>query len=182
MNTIAILRYSSPAGELRIGSYEGKICLCDWVGSRQEDLIDRRLCHRLNARYEEKESETISLAVTQLNEYFEGKRKEFSIPLIFVCTEFQEKVWHELMKIPYGETISYMELAQRIGNPKAVRAVASTVATNPISILIPCHRVIGSDHSLTGYGGGIPAKQWLLDHETPRLINLYETRLKFELH
>ncbi len=166
MMGIETVRYASPARELRIGSYNGSICLCDWVGSRQESLIDRRLCRRLNARYEERESEIISLAVSQLNEYFEGKRKFFSIPLLFAGTEFQKKVWKELMKIPYGENISYMKLAQRIGNPKAVRAVASAVATNPISILVPCHRVIGSDLSLTGYGGGIPAKQWLLDHET----------------
>ena len=103
--------------------------------------------------------------VYELEEYFAGHRKIFDIPVVFTGSEFQCTVWEELMKIPYGRTISYGELARRIHNPKAVRAVASANATNPISILVPCHRVIGSNHKLTGYGGGLDAKKGLLELE-----------------
>jgi len=104
-------------------------------------------------------------AVSQLEEYFSGQRREFTVPLEFAGTEFQCRVWSELKKIPYGETVSYAELARRIGNPAAVRAVAAAVGANPISIFVPCHRVVGSDGSLTGYAGGLDAKRLLLDLE-----------------
>lgn len=98
----------------------------------------------------------------QLREYFSGERRDFDLPLAPAGTEFQKKVWAELRRIPYGQTISYLELAERIGDPKAVRAVARANALNPIAILIPCHRVIGSDGSLTGYAYGLDRKAGLL--------------------
>jgi len=101
----------------------------------------------------------------QLREYFEGKRKEFTVALDLQGSVFQLKVWNELLKIPYGETISYLELARRIGDTKALRAVGGANANNPVSVLIPCHRVIGMDGKLVGYGGGIWRKKWLLEHE-----------------
>jgi methylated-DNA-[protein]-cysteine S-methyltransferase len=104
-------------------------------------------------------------AVRQLEEYFAGKRRDFDLPLRLNGTEFQQRVWRALTKIPYGETWSYGELAKRIGNPNASRAVGLANGRNPISILVPCHRVIGADGSLTGYGGGVERKQWLLAHE-----------------
>jgi methylated-DNA-[protein]-cysteine S-methyltransferase len=100
--------------------------------------------------------------VKQLTEYFEGKRREFEIPLAPHGTAFQQQVWRALCDIPYGETTSYGELAKRIGNPNAVRAVGLANGSNPIAIVIPCHRVIGSNGSLVGYGGGLPIKQALL--------------------
>ena len=103
----------------------------------------------------------------ELNEYFAGERRAFDLPIQFAGSDFQCRVWSELMKIPYGTTISYAELARRIGNSKAVRAVASANATNQISIFVPCHRVIGSNRKLTGYGGGLDAKQALLSLENP---------------
>ncbi len=150
---------------MRLGSYGDKICMCDWAGSRRRDTIDRRICRQLNARYVEGTSDIIDLTVAQLAEYFAGKRREFTIPLVFTGTPFQCSVWSELMNIPYGTTISYAELARRINNPKGVRAVASANAVNPTSILVPCHRVIGSDCRLTGYGGGLAAKEYLLSLE-----------------
>jgi len=102
---------------------------------------------------------------TQLDEYFSGKRKNFDLPVRQKGTEFQQKVWTELMQIPYGKTISYLQLARRLGNVKTIRAAASANGRNQLSIVVPCHRVIGSDGSLTGYGGGLPRKKWLLDHE-----------------
>lgn len=160
--TIQVSRYGSPIGEMLIGAYGEKICLCDWLRNKRRDTIDRRICRNLDAGYEEVSSDVIRQTVAQLDEYFEGKRRTFSVPVIFTGSDFQCRVWTELMKIPYGTTISYAELACRIHNPKAMRAVAAANANNPISILVPCHRVIGSNHRLTGYGGGLEAKQGLL--------------------
>ena len=101
----------------------------------------------------------------QLENYFSGKAMVFDLPLSPEGTEFQQKVWNELLKIPYGETITYLELAVRLGDAKAVRAVGTANGRNPIAILIPCHRVIGAGNKLTGYAGGIWRKQWLLEHE-----------------
>ncbi|MDQ3646390.1 MAG: methylated-DNA--[protein]-cysteine S-methyltransferase [Actinomycetota bacterium] len=103
--------------------------------------------------------------VSQLDAYWSGRLRTFELPLSFQGTVFQEKVWHTLVAIPYGETISYAELACRIGNPRAVRAVARANATNPIAIIVPCHRVIGSDGSFRGYAGGIERKISLIEHE-----------------
>jgi len=110
-------------------------------------------------------NEVTDLAVSQLSEYFQGKRKEFDLPLGPQGTEFQQKVWKELTKIPFGTSLSYLDMAHRLGDPKAIRAAASANGKNPISIIIPCHRVIGSDGSLTGYAGGLHRKEWLLRHE-----------------
>jgi methylated-DNA-[protein]-cysteine S-methyltransferase len=105
-------------------------------------------------------------AVRQLTEYFAGRRREFDLPLRFEGTPFQQRVWRELTAIPYGETWSYGELAKRINQPSASRAVGLANGRNPISILVPCHRVIGANGSLTGYGGGLERKRWLLAHES----------------
>lgn len=104
-------------------------------------------------------------AVRQLKEYFAGKRREFDLPLRPHGTDFQQRVWRELIKIPFGETRSYGQLARRLNNPNASRAVGLANGRNPIAIIVPCHRVIGADGSLTGFGGGIDRKQWLLSHE-----------------
>lgn len=106
-------------------------------------------------------------AVQQLLEYFEGNRTEFQLKLNPKGTEFQQKVWNALLQIPFGKTTSYQQLTLQLGDPKAIRAVASANGKNPLWIIIPCHRVIGSDGSLTGYAGGLHRKQWLLDHEQP---------------
>jgi methylated-DNA-[protein]-cysteine S-methyltransferase len=105
--------------------------------------------------------------VVQLNEYFEGAREQFDLKLNPQGTDFQKKVWDKLLEIPYGKTISYLELSKQLGDVKAIRAVANANGKNPLWIIVPCHRVIGTDGSLTGYAGGIHRKQWLLDHENP---------------
>ena len=109
----------------------------------------------------------------QLHEYFNRQRKEFDLPLEILGTEFQKKVWNELTKIPYGETITYGELAKRMGDKNLMRAVAAANGTNPIPIIIPCHRVIGSDGSLTGYGSGLDVKQKLLELEGCWSLDLF---------
>jgi len=111
--------------------------------------------------------ESLEDAVCQLNEYFEGERKEFSLSLNPEGTEFQQRVWDKLLTIPYGKTTSYLQLSKDLGDVKAIRAVANANGKNPLWIIVPCHRVIGSDGSLTGYAGGLHRKQWLLEHESP---------------
>ncbi|MFY9222646.1 MAG: methylated-DNA--[protein]-cysteine S-methyltransferase [Blastocatellia bacterium] len=111
--------------------------------------------------------------VEQLTAYFAGQLTKFDLPISMSGTQFQQQVWQELTKIPYGKTISYKELAVRIGNIKAVRAVGLANGRNPISIIVPCHRVIGANGSLTGYGGGLPRKKVLLDLENSAQTNLW---------
>lgn len=105
--------------------------------------------------------------VSQLREYFEGERKYFDFKLNPHGTDFQQKVWQELLKIPFGKTMSYLDLSKKLGDVKAIRAVASANGRNPLWIVVPCHRVIGTDGSLTGYAGGLWRKKWLLEHESP---------------
>ncbi|WP_264520102.1 methylated-DNA--[protein]-cysteine S-methyltransferase [Flavobacterium sp. N1994] len=105
--------------------------------------------------------------VSQLNEYFEGQRYHFEFKMNPQGTDFQQKVWQELLNIPFGKTMSYLDLSKKLGDVKAIRAVASANGRNPLWIVVPCHRVIGSDGSLTGYAGGLWRKKWLLEHESP---------------
>ena len=111
--------------------------------------------------------EALQEAVSQLTDYFEGKRADFDFKLNPKGTEFQQKVWQALLEIPFGKTMSYMELSKKLGDVKAIRAVASANGKNPLWIVVPCHRVIGTDGSLTGYAGGLWRKKWLLEHENP---------------
>lgn len=106
-------------------------------------------------------------AVSQLNQYFEGKRLDFSLKINPKGTDFQKRVWQELCSIPFGKTASYMDITKKLGDVKAIRAVASANGKNPLWIVVPCHRVIGADGSLTGYAGGLWRKKWLLEHESP---------------
>jgi methylated-DNA-[protein]-cysteine S-methyltransferase len=157
---IEIVYYQSPVGVLEIRSNGHSISdvlfLNSWKGTKinEADIV-----------FTEPKSTAIKNCIKQLNEYFAGKRTEFKMDMAQVGTEFQQSVWKELMNIPYGKTISYMELSKRIGNVKAIRAVGTANGNNSISIIIPCHRVIGSNGSLVGYGGDLWRKKWLLEHE-----------------
>ncbi|MBR1514815.1 MAG: methylated-DNA--[Bacteroidales bacterium] len=166
MKTIDIQTYDSPCGTLLLGAFDARLCLCDWVNGWHRKTTERRLEKALNAVLAEKPSEVIEKARIQLDEYFRQERTSFDLPLLFVGTEFQRRVWDELFRIPYGSTISYGIMAQNLGMPKAVRAVANANGANAISIIAPCHRVIGSNGTLTGYGGGIEAKRFLLHLES----------------
>ncbi|WP_262493760.1 methylated-DNA--[protein]-cysteine S-methyltransferase [Niastella koreensis] len=104
-------------------------------------------------------------AVEQLIEYFHGQRRFFELPISQKGTPFQQRVWNELMNIPYGKTVSYLEMAHRLGDPKVIRAAAAANGQNNVAIIVPCHRVIGSNNTLVGYAGGLPRKKWLLQHE-----------------
>ncbi|UGU18242.1 methylated-DNA--[protein]-cysteine S-methyltransferase [Sinomicrobium kalidii] len=117
--------------------------------------------------YDEVIPEVLEDCAYQLREYFEGKRQEFDLKLNPEGSDFQKRVWDELLKIPYGKTTSYLELSKKLGDVKAIRAVAGANGKNPLWVIVPCHRVIGSDGSMTGYGAGIWRKKWLLEHESP---------------
>ena len=120
-----------------------------------------------NVEISTKIPEELKEAVLQLQDYFDGKRTTFTFPLNPSGTDFQKKVWNELLHIPFGKTCSYLELSKKLGDVKAIRAVASANGKNPLWIVVPCHRVIGTDGSLTGYAGGLWRKKWLLEHENP---------------
>lgn len=169
-DVVATMSYESPCGVLLLGSSDGRLCLCDWLVERHHAGVERRLERLLHARFEEGAAPVTDEAARQLDEYFAGKRREFDVPLLLTGTEFQKAVWNELLKIPFGKTVSYGEIARRIGMPRAVRAVANANGANPMSIFVPCHRVIGSDRSLTGYGGGIETKRRLLELEGAYLL------------
>ena len=165
MHKISIQYINTPVGEMILGSYDNKLCLADWRYRKGRESIDRRVQKGLNATFIEEESSVLREAKEELEAYFQGLRKTFDVPLLMIGTEFQKSIWHELMKIPFGTTVSYLDLAKGIDNEKAVRAVASAVGANAISIFVPCHRIIGSDGSLTGYAGGLDAKKELLEIE-----------------
>ena len=120
-----------------------------------------------NVEISTKIPEELKEAVLQLQDYFDGKRTTFTFPLNPSGTDFQKKVWDELLHIPFGKTCSYLDLSKKLGDVKAIRAVASANGKNPLWIVVPCHRVIGTDGSLTGYAGGLWRKKWLLEHENP---------------
>lgn len=159
---ISIKYFRTSVGELILGSFMEKICLCDWKHRRRRSQVDERIQEYLSARYHQSESEVLELAAVQLEEYFLGERKSFDLPLVLSGSEFQRRVWEQLQKIAYGETMTYLDLARSIGNEKAIRAVASANGANALSIIVPCHRVVGSKGELTGYAGGLAAKRFLL--------------------
>ena len=168
MNEKQIIRtrlYESPCGTLLLGALGERLCLCDWLAGTRHERTRRRTAHLLGAEFAEGTSAVCENAAKQLDEYFAGTRRKFDIPLLFAGTRFQKTVWNALLQIPFGETISYGETAKRIGAPLAVRATANACGANAISVFVPCHRVVGGNHSLTGYAGGLPAKRFLLTLE-----------------
>ena len=165
MNRIDIQSFKTPYGELLLGTCEEKLCLCDWRYRKMRTAIDQRLVKHFEAEFVERDNPLLQETRRQLEEYFSATRTGFELPLLLAGSDFQRNVWNELLRVPYGATISYLQLAERIGNRKAVRAVASANGANAISIIIPCHRVIGSNGELVGYAGGLRAKEKLLNLE-----------------
>jgi methylated-DNA-[protein]-cysteine S-methyltransferase len=171
MKTIFITEFETDFGTLILGDFEGKLCLCDWKFRKMRTQINQRIKTGLQAEFQSKTTELLIETQRQLNAYFAGKIQDFDIPLQFVGTEFQQKVWNQLLQIKYGETDSYLSLSKKLANQKAIRAVASANGANAISIIIPCHRIIGSNGELIGYAGGLAAKKKLLELENPGLQN-----------
>ena len=168
--------FSSPYGELILGSYNDQLCLCDWRYRKRREGIDRRIESGLRANFVESGSRVIEETKAQLLQYFSGERKEFDLPLLLVGTEFQKRVWNSLIEIPYGKTLSYTGLSRKLGDEKAIRAVARANGDNALAIIVPCHRILGSDGSLTGYAGGLRTKKKLLQLENASL----QRELKFD--
>ncbi|MFS4446905.1 bifunctional transcriptional activator/DNA repair enzyme AdaA [Maribacter sp. 2307UL18-2] len=162
---ILISRLTTPIGPMFICATDIGICLLEFVDRRMLETEFKDLQRLLKARIITGENEHIKQAKNEISEYFNGQRKVFDVKVHTPGTDFQNSVWNSLIKIPFGETSTYKQQAERIEKPKAIRAVASANGCNRIAILVPCHRVIGSNGKLTGYGGGMERKRWLLDHE-----------------
>ncbi len=145
--------YHSPLGILLLQAEEEQLTV---AGFKDEAVVTAT---------EATSSSVLQKTILQLDEYFTGTRQQFDLPLNPAGTAFQQKVWQQLIQIPFGETITYLHMAKRLGNVKSIRAAASANGKNPLAIIIPCHRVVGADGKLTGYAGGLHRKQWLLEHE-----------------
>lgn len=171
---INIVRFTTPLGPMFACATEEGICLLEFTDRKMLETEFKDLRRRLNAVILPGENDHLVRVQSELSEYFEGKRRHFTVALHTPGTDFQRSVWRVLQEIPYGETRSYKQQAIAIGNPSGVRAVASANGQNLVSIIIPCHRVIGSDGHLTGYGGGLFRKKWLLDFESRNYKNGYE--------
>lgn len=154
MSDYTIVDYTSPLGIIEITGTSEAIYDISFTDKKQQE-------HPL----QENIPAVLKMCYDQLNEYFKGERRAFSVPYIFTGTEFQESVWQALTTVPYGETASYLDIAKAIGRDKAVRAVGGTNGKNKLSIIVPCHRIIGANGKLTGYASGVWRKEWLLEHE-----------------
>ena len=165
MTVICIQYHKTKIGELVLGSFEGNLCLLDFRYRKMRRVVDDRLKRGLKADFIEEDGDIIEKTRTELDEYFQEKRQEFNIPIQMVGTDFQKSVWNALLKVTYGTTSSYLQLAKKINNEKAVRAVAGANGANAIAIIIPCHRIIGSSGELVGYAGGLTTKKYLLTLE-----------------
>lgn len=143
----------SPLGEIEIGCTHAHVV---WISFPADEIKNKKT---------ERKNHWVTECKIQLSEYFDGKREKFELIIRQSGTDFQQRVWNELQQIEFGKTLSYLSFSKRLGDEKAIRAVASANGANNVAIVIPCHRVIGSDGKLTGYAGGLWRKQWLLDHE-----------------
>ncbi len=170
-NKINIAYYKTKIGEFKIGSFDNKICLLDFRYRKMRQRVDNRILKGLNAEFVEDEDDIIISIKHEIDKYLRGELIRFSTPILTVGTEFQKMVWDELMKVEYGKTASYLDIAKRIGKREAVRAVANANGNNAIAIIIPCHRIIQTDGSIGGYSGGITIKKKLLQME--REIKLF---------
>jgi O-6-methylguanine DNA methyltransferase len=163
LTQIAVRTLRTPIGLLEIAASVSQVVYVAFGETRCEERpIDRWLrTHVLS----ERETPALRQALAEMREYFAGRRRAFDVAVDAVGTDFQQQVWRAIMAIPFGKTTSYQAIAETVGEPEALRAVGAAVGANPLPIIIPCHRVIGADGALVGYGGGLPAKVWLLRHE-----------------
>ena len=170
LNTIL---YKSPVGELIMGDFNDQLCLCDWRYRKMRQEVDNRIIKGLNTESIEQSTPLLVETQKQLAAYFDKKLTVFDLPLLFIGTDFQQTVWKALQQIQYGKTKTYLDLAKQLKNPKAIRAVASANGANAISIIVPCHRIIGSNQELVGYAGGLSAKKKLLELEQGSQLELF---------
>lgn len=162
---IKIINIETPVGEIVAAATKEGICLLEFTeGKKQADIIEP-VARIMASEVKEGSNKHLRSLRKQLREYFKGKRKEFTLPLAMAGTDFQQAVWRDLVKIPFGTTKSYGQQARDLRDARSTRAVAQANSSNRIAILIPCHRIIGSDGTLVGYSGGLERKRWLLNHE-----------------
>jgi len=165
MLRISYQYFVSPCGSLLLGECDERLCLCDWGEELETPPLNfstLRCLQKQQPVFSQEQTPFLKEVANQLTSYFSGQLRDFSLPFHLVGSSFQVRVWEALQTIPYGETVSYAELASRIGAPRAFRAVGQANHVNPISIILPCHRVIGSSGALVGYGGGLATKEYLL--------------------
>ncbi|MEH6442942.1 MAG: methylated-DNA--[protein]-cysteine S-methyltransferase [Oceanospirillaceae bacterium] len=180
MQQINIQYMPTPFGELMLGTYNQQLCLCDWRYRKMRNAVDNRIKRLLDANYVEQTDNVIVQTKAELIEYFAGKRQTFDLPLLLVGTDFQKSVWQQLLRVEYGTTASYLSLATAMNNAKAIRAVGTANGANGISIIVPCHRIIGSDGKLVGYAGGLNSKEKLL-HLEANTVGKYTLTHSLEL-
>ena len=154
--------------ELILGDWAGHLCLCYWTASRLCPVVESRILQELHSERSCKTTALLDKTASQLEEFQKGVRLHFELPLLLLGTDFQRTVWRTLQEEPYGSTCSYRTVAEKIGRPPSVWAVANALAHNPLQLIIPCHRVVGADGRPTGYAGGLPLKSFLLQLEKSR--------------
>ena len=174
---IKTVKLETPLGEMVAGATDNGICLLEFCDRRMLATEYSDLTRLLNSTIAEGDNQHLTILSKELKEYFAGNRREFSIPLVTPGTPFQQSVWNELIKIPFGSTRSYKDMANALNKPDSVRAVANANRMNRIAIIVPCHRVIGTDGNLTGYAGGLKRKKWLLDNEKKHSGRSFELSL-----
>lgn len=162
---VSAVEWESPLGPLTVLATAEGVCWVDFADLEAAKAAFVRHAKRWIGQPVWTDAPFYAAAIAQLREYFDGLRRTFDVPLVLYGTTFQQRVWRELMRIPYGHVVSYREVACRLGHPRAVRAVGQAVGANPLTIFVPCHRVVGADGSLVGYASGLERKQWLLARE-----------------
>ena len=178
-NVISVSTFKTPLGCMFACATKKGVSQLQFTNSKTPESMFKDLAKRLDAVILSEKNPFLIQIEEEILEYFDGTRKDFSIPLDIPGTEFQKAVWEMLKGIPYGETRSYKQQAHLLGKPEAIRAVASANGMNKVAIVIPCHRVIGADGSLTGYAGGLAKKRWLLDHEKKHSGRAVQSRIEF---
>ena len=171
MNKINIQYYQTQIGDIILGSFDGRLCLLDFKYKKTRKTTDNRIKKELKTEFCEHSCAILEETKQQLDTYLSGDRKTFDIPFLMVGSDFQKIVWNALLDIPYGSTSTYLQIAKNINNKKAVRAVGNANGANAIALIIPCHRIIGENRALVGYGGGLPVKKYLLDFEGASYIS-----------
>jgi O-6-methylguanine DNA methyltransferase len=162
---IKYIIFKTPLGNMIAAESNGRLCLLEFVDGKSAKQQLKTVEKHFDMQAVESETATLKKTRQQLDSYFAGKLKKFNLPLTFAGTDFQKSIWHKLDAIPYGDTSNYGQIAEKAGKPGGARAAGQAIGSNPISIIVPCHRVIGKNGDLTGYGGKMWRKKWLLKHE-----------------
>jgi O-6-methylguanine DNA methyltransferase len=156
---------STPLGKMVAAECKNRLCRLEFLGRRKPTAILKAMAQQSGAVISGKKSAVLERTRRQLKMYFDGRLKKFNLPIDYNGTDFQRRIWRQLARIPHGKTVSYGKIAERIRRPKAARAAGMAIGSNPISIVVPCHRVVGKSGDLVGFGGGLWRKRWLLKHE-----------------